>query len=327
MMEIPISIFKNAPQGTDKIDISEAFNIYNLLSARQSSVLNHQFFLNFVHDRDFMLLLEGHIKTWQGQLAELVKQAETHNIKTPRRSPANIKFTAHTDAITDLFIFDLIINELAGELYALSRAVISCTTNDALHDIFVKHMMSHLKHYETLYKYGNAKGWMHILPSYKTDKMLKREPITVAEGNNIWDHLVERYDQWQLTKFFLSVVHDSDLKAVLQLGSASLARQIKILEQLCEEFELPLPDRPPVNQKAVADPDIMEDRFLYVRILSGMQGAISLHVRAAVESVRNDGLRKLFMDFLKEELAMYRKYYRYGKVKGWLRIVPTYHQQ
>jgi hypothetical protein len=280
-----------------------------------------------VHDRDFSLIMQGHVNTWQEQISELEKQAEQYNVKTPRRTPAIIKFTANTDEITDAFIFDLILNELTAELYALSRAVISSTTNDTLHDIFTKHLLSHMKHYETLYKYGNIKGWMHIVPSYKTDKMLTKESITVAEANNIWDHLVERYDQWQLTQYFLSITHDNDFKAVLQRGSATLESQMKTLEKQCEKFEIPLPDRPPKTQKAVVDPDAMEDRFFYRNILTGIQGSIGLHVRAAIETVRNDELRKLFMDYLKEELSTYKYYFKYGKIKGWIKIVPTYHEQ
>jgi hypothetical protein len=324
-MQIPISIFKTAPQGTTAIDISEAFNIFNLLSARQASVLGHQFFLNYVHDRDFVLLLESHLTIWQEQISELEKQAEIYNLKTPRRTPANLKFTANLDDITDFYIFDLILNELTAEVYSLSRAVISTTTNDMLHDIITKHFLSHIKQYGTLYKYGNTKGWMQILPSFKTEKSLKNEPITVAEANNIWDHLVERYDQWRLTQFYLSNVHDKEFKAVLQSGVTTLEDQMKTLEQLCEKFEIPLPDRPPLNQKVVADPEVLEDSFIYRNILTGIQGSINLHVRAAIETVRNDSLRKIFMDYLKEELAIYGSYFRYGKVKGWIRIIPTYH--
>lgn len=326
-MLMPISVFKTSPRGITKIDISEAFNIFNLLSARQASILGHQFYMNYVHDRDFVLILQTHIKTWQEQISELEKQAEQYNVKTPRRTPAIIKFTANTDEITDAFIFDLILNELTAELYALSRAVISSTTNDTLHDIFTKHLLSHMKHYETLYKYGNIKGWMHIVPSYRTDKMLTKEPITVAEANNIWDHLVERYDQWQLTLYFLSITHDNDFKAVLQRGLATLESQMKTLEKQCEKFEIPLPDRPPKTQKAVVDPDAMEDRFFYRNILTGIQGSIGLHVRAAIETVRNDELRKLFMDYLKDELFTYKNYFKYGKIKGWIKIVPTYQEQ
>ena len=239
-----------------------------MIGARQASVLGNQFYINYIHDRDFILILQSQIKAWQDQISELEKQAEKYNIKTPRRTPVNIKFTANTDEITDSFIFVLVLSELAGELYSLSRAVISSTTNDVLHDIITKHMISHIKHYEVLYKYGNSKGWMHIVPYYKTGKMLKKEPITVAEANNIWDHLVNRYDQWQLTQYYLSIVHDNDFKLVLQTGIKPLESQMKALETQCDKFEIPLPGRPPKTQKSVSDPEVMEDQFLYRNILT-----------------------------------------------------------
>lgn len=321
---MPLSIFKTAPKNITKLDVSEAFNIFNLLSARQSSVLSHQFYINYVHDRDFSLILQGHVKTWQEQILELEKQAEKYDLKGPRRAPITFKFTAKTDQITDMFIFELILSELTAELYSLSRAVVSSTTNDQLHNIFSQHMMSHMKHYEELYKYGRIKGWVHVVPSYKTNKALAKEPITIAEANNIWDHLVERYDQCSLTQYFLSVTHDSDFKGILLMGATELKSQMKALEKKCEEFEIPLPDRPATTQKAIVDSDAMEDRFIYRTILTGIQNSIGLHVRAVIETVRNDELRKLFMDYLKEELSLYNKLYKYGKVKGWIKIVPTY---
>lgn len=133
---------------------------------------------------------------------------------------------------------------------------------------------------------------------------------------------MERYDQWQLTQYYLSITHDNDFKAVLLKGLVTLESQIKTLEKKCEQFEIPLPDRPAKTQKAVADPDVMEDRFLYRSILTGIQSSISLHVRAAIETVRNDELRKLFMDYLKEELSIYKNYFKYGKIKGWINIFP-----
>ncbi len=319
-----ISIFKTKPQGITKLDISEAFNIFNLISARQASILSHQFFMNYVHDNDFVLILQNDVKVWQEQVAELEKQAEKYNVKIPRRTPVIIKFTANTDQITDYYIFNLILNELTAELFSLSRAVISSTTNDSLQQMFMEHLLSHMKKYEVLYKYGNTKGWMHILPSYRTDKMVEKEPITVSEANNIWDHLVERYDQWQLTQYYLSIAHDDDFKAILQIGLSTLESQMETLEKLSEKYEIPLPDRPSKFQKSVSDPEVIEDTIIYRYILTGIQSSISLHVRAAIETVRNDKFRKIFMDYLNEELSIYNRFIKYGKMKGWLRIVPSY---
>jgi hypothetical protein len=61
----PISIFKRARGGTEQIDIQEAFNIFNLLRARYVSTQTVQVFKNFVHDRDWDLVLDRFIKHFE----------------------------------------------------------------------------------------------------------------------------------------------------------------------------------------------------------------------------------------------------------------------
>lgn len=56
--KVPISIFKTS---NEQIDIVEAFNIWNLLNTRYTGVINNQLLLNFVHDRDFSLIINDHI--------------------------------------------------------------------------------------------------------------------------------------------------------------------------------------------------------------------------------------------------------------------------
>lgn len=72
------------------------------------------------------------------------------------------------------------------------------------------------------------------------------------------------------------------------------------------------------------DPEIVTDQSAYRIIFTGMQSATDLHIRAVLNTIRNDRLRKTFFDFLQSEINLYDKFVKYGKAKGWLHIVPTY---
>src|SRR5665648_904424 len=61
-----------------------------------------------------------------------------------------------------------------------------------------------------------------------------------------------------------------------------------------------------------------------ITILSWELTSLDTHVRAIIETIRNDSLRKLWNEQLNAELEYYDKYLKYGKMKGWTRVVPIY---
>ena len=72
------------------------------------------------------------------------------------------------------------------------------------------------------------------------------------------------------------------------------------------------------------DPETIKDKFIYRNILSWELSSLDTHVRAIIETIRNDTLRKLWNEQFNAELAYYDKYLKYGKMKGWTRVVPIY---
>lgn len=325
-MELPfdISLFKKAATGSERISAVEAFNLWDMLRARYISIETYQLNINFVHDRDFVLLLENHIKSFQEQAKELENLSKKHKVKVTSRPPEYIKFSITVDSITDKRVYRRAFFDLIAELYTLNRSVRSSLVNDQLRKTFLKFLLSHLDNYEELYKYGKLKGWAEVEPAFKTGKVVDKEPISVSEAGHIWEHINHRYDQIHLTKFYINFIHDTEFKLMLKMGEKKLDSQLKQLVEKADEFEVPLPERPPESQTSVIDADSMEDRFIYRIIQKAMQDAIDLHIRAVVETIRNDNLRGLFLDYLKDELDLYDKFVKYGKLKGWLRVEPMY---
>ena len=325
-MEIPfdISLFKKSPTGSERISAVESFNLWDMLRARYISIETYQLYINFVHDRDFVLLLKNHLNSFQQQAQKLEKLSEKHKVKVTSRPPEKIKFSATEDSITDKRIFRRAFFDLIAELYTLNRSVKSSLVNDQLRENFIDFLLDHLDSYEELYKYGKLKGWAEIEPAYKSGQVVDKEPISVSEAGHIWDHINHRYDQIHLTKFYVNFVHDTEFKKMLEIGERKLDNQLKELVKKAEEFEVPLPERPPESQVATIDPETMEDRFVYRTIQKAMQDAVDLHIRAVVETIRNDSLRRLFLDYLKDELNLFDKFVKYGKVKGWIHVEPMY---
>jgi len=301
----------------------EAYNIWNTLQARYLSAEKNQLFRNFVHDNSLKKVMDSDLKVYERQIQILEKQLQKYKIKSPHQPPQETKFSTKIDAITDKMIFRFIINDIQSEIYDLKRSVLSTTTSEELREIFISFTDEHLKVYKKFYVYGKTKGWTEIGPAFKT-KPVKKEPVSVSEANHVWDHLNLRYDQLQVNDLFLDFVHDTDFLLILQTGKKILNKQIKILEDLAVKFEIPLPERPPAVMEAPIDPEIMEDQFAFRLLLGSMLSAVDLHTRAVMETIRNDNLRDIFHDFLMKEYNLIDKLFRYGKIKGWMHIIPSY---
>lgn len=320
----PERLFKKNITVDEELSTIEAYNLWNALKTRYTSLETYKLFRNFVHDRDFDLLLDQHLEHFQEQIDILEDIAKKLKVKVPSQPPEQIKTSTHIDSITDKIIFKRIYSDLIAELYSLSATISRSRVNDGLRKHFINFVNSHLNDFQNLYKYGKVKGWTEVAPSFKTHKPVEKEDLSTSEAGHLWELLNLRYDQLQLTRIFLGFVHDEDLEIILQRGASKLKNQIGTLEEKAANFEMPLPEKPPASEQATIDPEIMEDKFVYRIILKGAQDAIDTHIRAVVETVRNDNIRDLFFQLYNKEVELYNDFIRYGKMKGWAYIAPRY---
>ena len=319
----PISIFKKS-SGKAQIDIQEAFNIFSLLRARYISVQTIQVFRNMIHDRDFDLILQSLLDNFNSQVAALEQQGKRYSLNMPDKPPLDTQIATSPNEITDLYIYKKIYLDMIAQLLSLAHAIRSTTTNDALRQVIIDDLTTHIKDLERLYKFGKLKAWEDTDPAFKVSLPQAKEQLSTAEAFHIWDHIGQRYDQIQLTSFFSGFIHDQDFKLVIQAGLDTLNRQVKLLEQQALKYKVPLPGRPPVSVQGNIDPETLKDKFMYGMILSGVLTAVDMHIRAVVESIRNDSLRQIWFDLFTEELNIYDKLLKYGKMKGWTKAVPIF---
>ncbi len=318
------SIFKRARGGKEQIDIQEAFNIFNLLRARYVSSQTVQIFKNFVHDREWGMVLDTFLKHFEHQITVLEEEGKKFRITMPNKPPLDTKFAASINEITDEYIYKKIYHDLIAQLMSLIHAVRTTSTNDNLRNTIIQDLLTHFKDFETLYKFGKLKGWEESHPVYKTALPHDREQLSTAEAFHIWDIISLRYEQMELLGLYVSFAHDTEFKVILQHGLYIISKQAGRLEQLALKLNVTLPNRPSTPVAAPIDPETIKDQVMYINILGWLLTAIDTHVRAIIETVRNDSLRKLWNELLSSELEYYDKYLKYGKMKGWTRAVPIY---
>ncbi|MCK8827211.1 DUF3231 family protein [Natroniella acetigena] len=319
----PKRLLKRSITAENELSTIEAYDLWNTLQSRYASIETYKLYKNFIHDRDFDLLLSQHLKNFQKQVKILENIAKKIKIKVPSKPPEQIKISTKIDEISDKMIFKKISTDLISELYLMSQATSRSRVNDNLRNNFINFVTSHLTDLNDLYKYGNAKGWTETEPPFRTDQPTKKLLSTIEAGH-LWELLNFRYDQLQLTRIFLALTNDKDLKLILDSGTSTLKDQIKIIEELAAKFEIPLPEKPPASQQAKVDPATIEDKVIFRIIIKGIQDAISKHIRAVVESKKNNNIRKLFLQLYQQEIEFYNDFIRYGKTKGWAYISPKY---
>jgi len=61
----------------------------------------------------------------------------------------------------------------------------------------------------------------------------------------------------EATNVLKNFAKDEDLKKILQKGSTVLKQQVKILEQIMQEFAIPMPIRPPFEATSALQADVI----------------------------------------------------------------------
>ena len=318
------SLIKKVKNRGDSLDVQEAFNIYSLLRARYVSTQTVQLFKNFVHDVGWEIILDKFEKDFQKQAVILEKLGEKFRINMPTRPPLDIKFATRINDITDDYIYKTIYHDLVAQLTSLIQAVRSTATNDNLRNIIMQELLVHFEDFNILYKFGKLNGWEETYPNYKNSIKQEREELSSTEAFHIWDHLTMRYEQIELIGIFTSFTHDTEFKLILKHGLNIYNKQVSTLEKLALKLNIPLPNRPALPVTSPIDPEVITDRFMYRIILNLQLTSLDTHVRAIIETIKNEALRKLWTEYLNTEMENYDKYLKYGKIKGWTRVIPIY---
>jgi hypothetical protein len=147
--------------------------------------------------------------------------------------------------------------------------------------------------------------------------------LSAGEAHVLWDLLIARYNIIMTTQLYDNYAHDAEFKLILTTGLQDiLERQVNKLENELNKYKLPTPQRPPKSVRFDAESGTVRDEFIFRQIFTGVQNFLDAHIRAIRITVFNDNLREMYMEFTKEEIAVFNNMCKYGKMKGWLQSPP-----
>lgn len=318
--------FTTKSTGGGQLSVQEAYNLWDMLLARYTTLEQVQITQNFIHDKDFKELTIFELNAiFEKQINELEKTMNNYGITLPRRPPKSVRTPANTEAIEDRFLAGLFITVLQDNISMHIRSIITSLTNDNIRKLFIKFLKDEMNLYDNAIKYFKLKGWGASPPMYPQTPAGTNEKLDTGEAFHIWSHLGLKYDNLEITQIYRSFAHDPDFKTVLLIGLMDvLEKHANILEREVDHFGLPLPQRPPKTAQITAQQQVLEDELIYRQVFTGMQYTLELHATALKQNFTNDRLRKIYNDFLWEEIDLVNDWIKYGKAKGWLRHDPAY---
>ncbi len=165
--------------------------------------------------------------------------------------------------------------------------------------------------------------WYHKAGNIGKAVVQKQKEISVSEVWHIQGHLSMRYKVLENTNILKNFAQDPDLNVILDQGVKVLQEQIKTLDGMMKEYGIPFPIKPPYESKSNADIEIFTDRYIFRRILMGIQSFIPIHATAFTQSTLPE-IREQFKSFLLQEIDLFDKLVEYGKLKGFEVMPPKY---
>ena len=310
----------------NSVDVQEAYNLWEGLRTRYDVIEEIQIYENFIHDLDFELITQGILSSmFEKQINELENELNRYKISLPSRPPKSVRTPANTEVLTDRFMAMKILGILQTELDLHIRGIRTSTTNEKVRKLFKDFLDEEVKLYDRAIKYIKTKGWIGISPQYPHLPKGTDEQVDSGEAFHLFDHLTARYDAVNNTQIYNNQAHDSDFKYLLKRGlQNTLEKQINILEKEMDHFGLPLPTRPAKTVRTTVTSEPIEDELIFREVFTAISSMLNLHANGFKQNATNDRIRKIFIDFLEEEVYLYNQLVKYGKTKGWTRPIPMY---
>ncbi len=313
-----------AKKSQSLINIAEVYSLWDILKAEYSLVEKYEILENFIHDPELLIIIKSRIKAMKQNIRLLEKLHEKYAIKGPDSHLPAMNSAVNAEIMRDQIIGLELLTNAQEIIEMLVSGVRDSTTNDGIRKVLIDMVKDAINRLDIIIKYVKLKGYIDSPPLFPHLPSNIKEKIDNSEAFHLWHHLSFRYDNVQLNEIYYSFANDGDFKLVLKEGGKVLNDQANILKKELQHFGIPLPIRPPSVMPPAKTTELLEDDSMFRTVLSGTQGALSMHTRAVKLSVTNDRIRKFFEHLLLSEIEIVDKMIKYGKTKGWLNPTPRY---
>lgn len=162
-------LYTNTPfEAQEKIDVGEAFHLWDHLTFRYDNIEQTQLYYTLAHDGDFKILLKtGLENSLRKQASKLEKELDYFGIPLPKRPPNITVNMADTEIVDDDYLFRMLATGIQGAVMMHTKALNQSLTNDRIRKLFKQLLLSEISIGNKLIKFGKMKGWLHPAPRYQ----------------------------------------------------------------------------------------------------------------------------------------------------------------
>ncbi len=155
--------YKMTGVDTEKqLSVCDADHLWAHINMRHTQVYHTRFLSGFVQDKDFRYLLEQGADMLNHQLTMLVNKAKEFNLPLPSRPPISQPVSIDLEIFEDKFGFALVLRGIQNTVFLHAWACVETVLNEDIWDIFYDLLLDELTAFDTLLKYGKAKGWAPV---------------------------------------------------------------------------------------------------------------------------------------------------------------------
>jgi len=165
-----------------------------------------------------------------------------------------------------------------------------------------------------------------MFPIFRSDKKKKNLQLSTAEAFNLWNILNSKYAAIERLNLWSNYIHDKDFLAFMRVYLNHLNAHKEILEKTLNQFGIKAPDSHTLTTNPKISSDFFRDQLIATDMFITQQELIEMLLLAIGSSTRNDGVRQMFIRFVKKDLDLIGTTIRYLKTKGWLYVPPKYSQ-
>ncbi len=165
-LEVP-PLYKDLKNSDKRVASNEIWSLWKLLDNRYLSKHQTQYFIQYVSDKDFELVLSTGIEIVEKQINKLEEKLLYYGVNLPEKF-SNIPTPEAQEQITDKYIFKLLFMSMQHSVTIEGFSMEELIINSDIRKMIKNFIFEEIDVINNLIKYSKIKGWAPLDPQFRS---------------------------------------------------------------------------------------------------------------------------------------------------------------
>lgn len=165
-MEEP-PLYKNLKNSDTRIAANEIWNLWKILDNRYLSKHQTEYYIRYVSDKDFQLVLASGVEIVDKQIDKLEEKLLYYGVNLPERF-SNIPTPETQEQITDKYIFKVLFMSMLNSTTIQGFSIEELVINADIRKMIKNFLFEEMDVINNLIKYSKIKGWAPLDPQFRS---------------------------------------------------------------------------------------------------------------------------------------------------------------